>query len=223
MKLLDAKRNRKPRLKPGITFTRLIAFLVGFVVLAVIAHHFVEGHFPSAGDCGSKEIDTGPRKEGTCTEGGSTIVVVDRGSVLRLESLEARLMGTRERKTITGPAGSKTAKGRFVTFGLAVTNRSDAPAAVALGQFWLYVGGLHSEAAEVDGELEPRSFLARDRTIPPGGTEDGTVTFGVSAKGAKSLAETGNLDVVNLGSPVSIYEPEALFSSSEYGAIRTYK
>jgi hypothetical protein len=37
------------------------------------------------------------------------------------------------------------------------------------------------------------------------------------------LQKDGNLDVVNLGSPVPALEPEALFSEPEYGVIRTYK
>jgi hypothetical protein len=194
LELFGANRDAKPRLKPGFTFTRLFVSLVAFVVLAVVAKHFVEGSYPPVGDCGTKEIDTGAHREGTCTEGGSTLVVVDKGSVLKLESLEAKLLGVRERQRIEGAAGSKTTKGRFLTFELAVTNRTDAPATVAVGQFWLYVGGLYGEAVEVDEDLESRSFLARDRPIPPGGSETATVTFGVSTKGARQMPEVGNLD-----------------------------
>jgi hypothetical protein len=222
LEIFGAKGDRKPRLKPGFTFTRLFVSFVVVVVLAIVAKHFVEGSYPSS-DCGAKEIDTGAHKEGTCTEGDTTIVVVNEDSVLKLQSLEARLLGTQERKTIGGPAGSKTAKGKFLTFELEVTNRTDAPATVAEGQFVLYLGGIHTESVEVEENYEPRSFLARSRVIPPGGSETGTVTFAASVKGAESLTESGNLDVVNLGTSVSKYEPEGLFSESEYGAIRTYR
>lgn len=222
MRLLG-DRDSTPRLKPGITSTRLIIFLVVVAVLAVVANHFVEGSYPPIGDCGTKEIDTGRHKEGTCTEGGATIVVVNKDGVLKLPSLEARLLGVHERKTTKGPTGSKTATGRFLVFDLAVTNRTDAPATVAEGQFMLFLGGLHSEAVEVEEDYEPRSFLARDRAIPPHGTESETVTFSVSAKGAALLSTAGNLDVVNLGTSVSPFEPEALFTESEYGVIRTYQ
>jgi hypothetical protein len=48
-------------------------------------------------------------REGTCTEGGTKIAVVDRHGVLKLESLEARLLAVDEHKTIRGRLGSKTA------------------------------------------------------------------------------------------------------------------
>jgi hypothetical protein len=48
----------------------------------------------------------------------------------------------------------------------------------------LFVGQLHSESVEIEEEYEPRSFLSRDREIPPDGTEVGTVTFATAAKGA---------------------------------------
>jgi hypothetical protein len=201
MELLGS-RDRKPRLKPGITFTRLFIFVMVVAVLAVIAKHFVEGSYPSFGNCGSKEIDRGAHKEGTCTEGNSTLI--------------------QKRKTIKGPTGSKTTKGVFLTFEVAVTNRTDAPATVAGGQFMLELGEIHSEAAEAE-LYERRSFLGREEEIPPQGTEEGTVTFAVGTAQVKALPKTGNLDVVNLGSSVSPYEPEALYSEREYGVIRTYQ
>jgi hypothetical protein len=222
LKIPGFKRDPKPRLKPGITGTRLVGFLVVVAALALIAEHFASGTFRTS-DCGAKEINTGARKEGTCTEGNTTLVVVDRHSVLKMESLEAKLLGIRERRTIKGPAGSRTSRGRFVTFDLAVTNRTDAPAQVAEGQFMLFVGELHSEVVEVEEKYEPRSFLGHGREIPPNGTEEGTVTFATSVKGAASVGESGNLDVVNLGTSVSPLEPEGVFYESEYGVIRTYQ
>lgn len=222
MRIPGFKREPKPRLKPGITWTRLIGFVVVVVALAVVADHFATGTFRTS-DCGAKEISRGAHKEGTCTEGNTRLVVVDRHSVLKMETLEARLLGFQERKTIEGPAGSKTSKGKFVTFEVAVTNRTDAPEEVAEGQFMLFLGELHHESVEVEEKYEPRSFLSRGREIPPDGTEEGTVTFAASAKGAASVRENGNLDVVNLGTSVSALEPEGLFYKGEYGVIRTYR
>jgi hypothetical protein len=222
VELLGGNRDRKPRLKPGITWTRLIVFLVVVAVLALVAEHFVAGTPPTS-DCWVKEIDTGAHREGTCMEGNTRLVVVDMHGVLKLESLEARLLGIRERQTIEGPTGSKTSKGEFVTFDLAVTNRTDAPTGVTPGVFLLYLRQLFGESVEVDEDYEPRSFLAREREIPPQGTERGTVTFNVPAGQISGLHKSGNLDVVNLGSSVPALEPEALFSEPEYGVIRTYK
>jgi hypothetical protein len=215
-------RDSKARLKPGVTWTRLAVFLVVVVVLVVVAERFVTGSSRTS-DCGAKGIDSWERLEGSCMEGSTKLVVVDRGSVLKMATLEARLLGERVRKTIGGPGGPKTAKGRFVTFDLAVTNRTDAPARVAAGQFMLFIGELHGESVEVDEDFEPRSFLARAREIPPDGTEKGTVTFATSAKGAASVRKRGNLEVVNLGTSVPALEPEALFTEPEYGVIRTYQ
>jgi hypothetical protein len=192
-------------------------------VLAVVAEHFVARHFPPAGECAVKGIDTLARNEGTCKEGDSTLVVVDRHSVLKLRSLEARLLGIQDRKTIKGPAGSRTALGRFLTLDLAVTNRTGAPASVGQGQIMLLLGELHREDVEIEEGYEPHSFLKLARAIPPDGTEDGTVTFSASAAGAKLLPTRGNIDIVNLGASVPAHEPEALFSEPEYGVIRTYK
>jgi hypothetical protein len=216
------ERDPKPRLKPGFTFPRLIAFVVVVAVLAVIAEHFATGSFPRT-DCEKKEIDTGAHKEGVCFEGNTRLVVVDRHSVLRMGTLDAKLLGIRDRKAIRGPAGSKTAEGEFVTFDVAVTNTTDQPAAVVAGQFLLYADELHSESVEVDEKYEPRSFLSRGREIPPKETERGTVTFATSTGEAESVPESGNFDVVELGNHVPISKPRALFSKLEYGVIRTYK
>ncbi len=210
-------------MKPGLTIPRLFAFLFAVAVLAVVAEHFASGTYPSRSECRAKEIDTGAHKQGTCTEGSTTIVVVNRHSTLKLESLEARLLGTRVRRTIKGPDGSKAAKGEFVTFDLAITNRTDSPAGIYAGQFMLLLEKPHGEDVEVDERYEPRSFLGQGGKIPPHATEDGTVTFTVSPTGAAALDKDGNLDTLNLGRSISALEPEAFFSAQEYGVIRTYK
>lgn len=212
----------KPRLKPGITWPRLIGFVLVVAALAIFLEHFAEGTYPRT-DCEEQEIDVGAHKEGACFEGDTRLVVVDRHSGLRMGTLEAKLLGVRDRKTIRGPAGSKTAGGRFVTVEVAVTNTTDAPAAVVAGQFVLFADELHSESVEVDEKYEPRSFLSRAQEIPPKGTERGAVTFAVSTEEAESVPESGNFDIATLGDPAPISNPRALFRGSEYGVIRMYK
>lgn len=222
MKVPGFERDPKPRLKPGFTWPRLIGFVVVVAALAVFVEHFVEGTYPPT-DCEKKEIEVGAHKEGICFEGNTRLVVVDRHSTLRMATLEAKLVGIHDRKTIRGPAGSRTAEGEFVTVEVAVKNTSDAPAAVVAGQFVLYADEPHSESVEVDKNYEPRSFLSRGRKIPPQGTERGTVTFATATGEAESVPESGNFDVAPLGDPVPISNPRALFNKSEYGVIRTYK
>lgn len=140
-----------------------------------------------------------------------------------MPSLEARLLGIDQRKTIDGPGGSKTTKGKFVVFDLAITNLTEAPEKVAAGQCMLYLGGIYSEAVEAEERFEPRSFLHRDQEIPPQGTAEGAVVFSVGNNRAAKLRTEGNLDCVNLGTSVSPLEPEGLFYEPEYGVIRTYQ
>jgi hypothetical protein len=218
------ERDPKPRLKKGITFPRLFGFLFVVIALAVIAHHFVEGKYPIVeSECDKREIDTGARKEGTCFEGGSELIVVNRHTELKMGTLGARLLGFQVRKTIRGPAGSKRADGEFVTFDVAVRNKTNHPAAVRAGQFVLFSEELVGEAVEVDERYEPRSFVSRGRMIPPDGTEKGTVTFEASTDAAEAVAEAGNFDVANLDEPSQPSHPERLFYDAEYGVIRTYK
>jgi hypothetical protein len=212
----------KPKLKPGITWTRLIGFIVIVAAIAVFVEHFAEGTFPET-DCEKKEIDTGARKEGICFEGNTRLVVVDRHTRLRIGTLEAELLGIRNRGTLHGPAGRKAAEGKFVTVEVALTNTTDALAAAEAGQFLLYAYGFHSEAVGVDRKYEPRSFLARHEKIPAKGTEVGTVTFEMSTEEADSVPGNANFDIVDFGDPVPISRPNAIENKAEYGVIRTYK
>jgi hypothetical protein len=218
------ERDPKPRMKKGWTFPRLLGFLLALAVLAVIAHHFVEGRYPTVeSDCEKREIDSGAHKEGTCFERGREVIVVNRRSELKMGTLGARLLGIQERKTLRGPGGTKTADGEFVTVDVAVRNKTNHPAAVEAGQFVLYLGEPLGEAVEVDEKYEPRSFLSRGRKIPPGGTEEGTVTFAATTDEAESVTESGNFDVANLGEPTPPTHPDRIFFKAESGTIRTYK
>jgi hypothetical protein len=223
LRLLEELRDPKPRLKPGITFPRLIAFVVAALALAVFLIQSIEAPDPYRGsECERKGIDSYRHNVGTRDAGSSTIVVIDKAETLQLPTLEAKLLGFHETTSLHGPAGTIHLKG-FFTVDLALTNRTDEPAKVARGQVVLYNGSVHLEDAGAEEGYEPRSFLARSRAIPPGGTEYGTVAFASSGTLEKQAREGANLDVVNLGSSVPTKEPEALFSESEYGVIRTYR
>ena len=191
------------------------------VVLIVVAEHFVAGK-EAVADCAAKGIEAGGN-EGSCTERGTTLVVVDRHSTLKLASMDARITDVDARKTLKGPLGSRTAPGLFVVFHLAITNLTDARAAVGAGQCVLYLNEVIDEAVEAEEGFEPGSFLRRDEEIPPRGTEDGTVVFSIGTKRVPKLRDDGNLDFLNLGKSVPPLEPEAIFSAAEYGVIRLYQ
>ncbi len=189
------------------------------------AEHFASGAPPPAKDCGAKGISCEQHREGTCFEGNRKLVVVNEHSVLRLDSLEAEVRSIGERKRPSGTPGRAAAKRALVVFDLAITNRTDEPQAFAASQTLLLLKSSYGEDVARDENHEPRSFLARDREIPPHGTEYGTVTFAVPSEELEALRQQGNIDFGNFGAAGTggDFEPEAIFGGSEYGVIRTYQ
>jgi hypothetical protein len=181
------------------------------------------GESDSSSDCEEKEINSGSRKEGTCVEGNTKVVVANLHSPLRLETLEVKLLDIEERKTINGEySESDTASGIFVTFNLMVTNLSHAPQELEEDQTVLYVDeSIYTQDFEVQNGIEQDSFLWQGAEIQPSGGVEGTVTFDVPKKVAKKITEDGNLSFLNFG--VEYFEPEEFFEQKEVGTIRTYK
>lgn len=80
------------------------------------------------GDCESKGITKSRGREGTCREGGTEVVVVDRNSVLKLSELNARLISVDSNAVRSNPGmGTERAGGEFVTFELEITNKLSQP------------------------------------------------------------------------------------------------
>ncbi len=131
--------------------------------------------------------------EGYCLVGHTTTVVVDRGHLLKLETLDARLDGMREGTTMSGPEGTKHAADghEFVTFDLEITNHTDTPQSV--GESQLAIADSWGEDTGVERGYEPHSFLSRPTPIAPGETARGTVTFQMSTAAVEDLAKEGNL------------------------------
>jgi hypothetical protein len=194
--------------------------------IAVVGMLYVFSREPSGSDtfdnCRAKGIDPEQMVEGTCQVGKTKTVVVDRGDLLELETLDARLEGMREATTMSGPEGTKSAgKGNeFVTFDVEITNRTDKSQSVGESQVAL-AGGWDEDIA-VDRRYEPRSFLSRPTPIAAGETAHGTVTFLMKKTAAKGLVKVGNLDIDNFDAGEGDYEPEAVFKRSELGVMRTY-
>ncbi|HWH20893.1 MAG TPA: hypothetical protein VN671_10195 [Solirubrobacterales bacterium] len=195
--------------------------------LAVVGMLYVFSREPSdhrpVDECPAKGIDPQEMNEGTCQDGGTKTVVVDKGHLLEMETLDARLDGMREATTMSGPEGTKPAKsGReFVTFDLAITNRTGDPQSV--GESQLALGGGWGEDTAVERGYEPRSFLNRPTPIAPGETADGTVTFQLGKAGVEMLHKEGNLDIDNFGTGDGEYAPEEVFDQPELGVMRTYE
>jgi hypothetical protein len=200
--------------------------ILAAVVVATLGMLYVFSREPSTSpvrdDCRSKGIDPQQKVEGTCEIGGTKTVVVDRGHLLEMETLEARLVGFQALTKISGPAGVKAAKkgSEFVTFEVEVTNRTDEPQSVG-GEHLAIAGGWFEDLA-VERHFEPRSLLARRTPIEPGETATGTVTFEVVDKGVADLHKEGNLDIDNFDAGDGDYEPESFFERPELGVMRTY-
>lgn len=177
----------------------------------------------SSSDCDEKEINSGSRKEGTCIEGDTKVVVADLHSPLKLETLQAKLLDIEEHKTIQGTYGeSDTANGIFVTFKLKVTNLSHAPQEFEEEQTVLFVNeSIYTQDFEVQNGIEQDSFLWKAAEIQPSGSVEGTVTFDIPEKIAKKITKEGNLDFLNFGA--EYYEPEEFYEQEEIGTIRTYQ
>jgi hypothetical protein len=202
--------------------TKAILALAGLAFIALLV---IFGHEPSYPDttdhCPSMGIDPQTGNEGTCEADGTTTVVVDRGRVLRLKTLEARLLSVHRGGPPGVPSAVRIANDVLVTFELAITNRSDGPVHVREDQFTLRLEpkGVPADTV-VDERYEPRAFLAEGRTIPPDGTVQGTVTFDLTSDQLGQLGEEGNLDLSNFLPDGGDYEPESL--NGEVGVIRTY-
>lgn len=197
--------------------------------IAVVAMLYVFSREPSANrphdDCPSKGIDPQEMKEGTCQVGGTKTVVVNRGDLLELETLDARLEGMREVTTMSGPEGTRLAPHgkKFVTFDVEITNNTGKPQTV--GESQLALAGGWGEDTAVERGYEPRSFPSRADPIAPGETVGGTVTFRMTAAGVENLRKEGNLDIDNFGAGGADgdYAPEEVFDQPELGVMRTYE
>jgi hypothetical protein len=198
--------------------------ILAVAVLAVIAMLYVFSREPSAvrhDNCPAKGIDPTEMKEGACMDEGTLNVVVNRGDLLEMETLDVRLEGMRET-----PAPARGERGApaddLVTFDLAVSNPTDAPMTLDEVKTVLYSGGLHMPDAPAERSL-PTSLRADPKPIRPGQTVHGTLVFRLPTEEAKSLYENGNLDFGNVGSESNDYEPESIFGAAELGVIRTEK
>jgi len=201
--------------------------ILGTLALGVAVILLIFGQEPPSGrstrdTCPSQGIDPEVRNEGTCYVGSTKTVVVDSTHRLRLETLDAKVGGVRESATLSSSNGVKRAPRVFVTFDLAITNRTDKPQTLGENQVVLNVGKEIGGDEGVERAYEPHSFLAQGKAIPPGGTGHGTVTFAISDAEAEVLTREGNLDIGDFRTDGD-YEPERLLQEPEVGVIRTYR
>ena len=175
----------------------------------------------AVGGCDDLGINREVGKEGRCDESGVTNVVVDKGSLLKLKELNARLLDIETAKAITGEYGdTKTANGVFVIFELEITNKTHAPTYFDASQEQAYLSlgeNLYTEDFEAENYALDDSFLNLFEEIQPQTSSIGTIVFDVSKKVIPDLHKTGNLEILNFSDEG--YAEKA----SEVGVFRTYK
>jgi hypothetical protein len=178
------------------------------------------GQTIGAGDCEEQGITPEDRKEGTCIENGIETVVVNRNSMLRLDELNAKLLGIEVNESISDEFGEvAVADGAFVTFTLSVTNKLSSPALFDSyqGQVSLLTGpGTYTQDFDVQNGFVEDSFLWNGEEIQPSGTQTGSVTFDIPGKIIPKIERDGNLQIRN-------FSEEGEENPSQLGVIRTYE
>lgn len=155
---------------------------------------------PEGEDCDALGINPEQRHEGTCVTDGQTFTVVNRGSTLTLDELNARLLGIEKAKTVTGEyMEPETADGTFVIVELEVKNKTNSPASFdSLGDqvALLLDGNLFTEDTEAASVLD-RSFWSLSKDIQPQSTQAGVAVFDVPTRFLRELEQGGNLAILN--------------------------
>ncbi len=177
----------------------------------------------SPSDCDARGINAKKLGEGTCTSGGTTLTVVNKGSTLRLKSLTATLNGIRTTDSVGSYVGRSIARGRFVLFTLTVTNRLETPQnfdGIGARQTALSLGAdTYTEDFNAENGRDLASCLSKDGAgsspVQPGESITCEVIFDVPAIGVAKLNTDGNLEITNFGEDVSS-------STGPIGLFRTY-
>lgn len=173
-----------------------------------------------AGDCDAQGINSEQGNEGTCVQDGTTLVVVDKGSTLKLKELNVQMLGLETTKSITGEYGeSKTANGIYVVIELEVTNKMHSPVYFDGNQEQtaLYLGeNEYTEDFEAENYVQDDSFVNSFEKLQPQAPVAGTVVFDVPKSMLSSLRRNGNLDIAN-------FSDEGEGDWDQIGVIRTYK
>lgn len=173
-------------------------------------------------DCNTLGINPTRMREGTCTHGGVTYVIVDENHALRLRTLTARLAGLRKASSLIGGQPA-SAQGTFVIALLTITNRLELPQMFdksGTQQTEINLGGTpFPEDVTVEKSSGPNSCLSSKGSIGPGKSETCQVVFDVPKRAAAQLGKhgSGDLYMVDFGSDLGgSITPQAV------GQIRLY-
>lgn len=161
------------------------------------------------GDCNSLGINPARMREGTCTHGGITYVIVDEDHTVKLRTLWGSLSAIHTAKSLMNDTAVATAHGEFLVATLKITNELAHQQTFDQGhsqQAGLILDGtVYKE--DVSGEnADPGSCLRqKGGAIGPGDTETCDVVFEVPVSVAADLGKHGSGDIylVNFGLDLS--------------------
>lgn len=172
-------------------------------------------------DCDSMGINRAVGREGTCTDDGVQLVVIDKESVLKLNELNLRLLDIETTKTVSDEFGTtKSANGIYAIFALEVVNKTNSPVYFdsSQEQALLYLGdNEYTEDFEVENYALDDSFVSKFETIQPDTSMTGSIAFDIPPKLVHDLGNGGNLAILNFSD-----EGEA-GAAKQIGIVRTYK
>ena len=164
---------------------------------------------PTAGDCNALGINPAGMREGTCTHGGITYVIVDEDHTVKLRTLWGSLTGIHTTKSLISDTAAATGHGDFLVATLSITNKLgdlqtfDRAHAQQAGV--ILDGTVYKE--DVGGEnADPNSCLRqKGGPIRPGDTLTCDVIFEVPVSAAADLGKhgSGDLYLANFGSDLS--------------------
>jgi len=159
-------------------------------------------------DCNTLGINPTQMREGTCTHGGITYVIVDENHPLKLRTLTATLSGLQTATSLTG-AQAASAQGRFVLVSVTITNRLELTQTFdksGTQQAGLILDGtVYKEDTAVESRADSKSCLSGKASLAPGESRTCQVVFDVPAASAGDLGKHGRADLylVDFGSDLS--------------------
>lgn len=174
-------------------------------------------------DCNALGINPAHMREGTCTHGGLTYVIVDRTHFLHLRTLSADLQSVHAVSALSGSAPTP-AQGKFVIASLDFTNKLPGQQTVdkngAQQTALILDGHVYKEDVAAEKTSDPRSCVAQQGRFTRGSSVSCEAVFQVPAASAADLEQHGRADlyVVDFG-----YSLAGSAASQTVGVIRLYR
>jgi hypothetical protein len=177
-------------------------------------------------DCNAAGFNDTQLKQGTCVSKGTTLVIVNKESVLHLKSLNATLKHVATQHSLSdGNGQSATATGKFEVFTITLKNKLDTPQQWADGQARLLIatsstaGNTYTEDFTAENGPDQNSCTWKigsiSSGIQPGESTTCDVIFDIPPNA--SLSTPGStFDIENFG------EADTSNPTLPVGIIRTY-